>query len=409
MFEKEKKHEFKFLLDYDNDDILIPEINNQIIKKGIMTYLYQMGIDFNQNGRQALFDLEMKKLGIFYKGNDTKIDIFNFPKYSRPLDYDETYYFNDVIQCLVNVDPLKNLFLNRKELFTKKINNKKVTFLFYKLMQYMWHWEQIKKNDENDDNKDQNINFILEIISLSKINLSSNNIIIKIKSFIEAILLQIHYENQLVYENNILVYDINEMKDKFYEKNSFIKDIFFFELLTDLKCKCKKYYKSNNYMLCLNIDQFKDKHLSIDYVLKDSKMNFTCDICKKSNLTKFAFNICPEILIIFFENNNNNINFKIKYESQISIKDHGKKEVKYELISTILKKEKTNNQKKGLDQLKNNITVREVKSFIKSSIDKAWRRAGENIDIVKNDGLFKNLNNTEKNYIPILLIYQKIE
>ena len=107
-------------------------------------------------------------------------------------------------------------------------------------MQYMWYWEQIKKNDGNDDNEGQNLNFILEIITLSKINLSGNDMIIKIKSFIEAILLQIHYENQLVYENNNLVYDINEMKDKFYEKNSFIKDIFFFELLSDSKCTCKK-------------------------------------------------------------------------------------------------------------------------------------------------------------------------
>ena len=206
-----------------------------------------------------------------------------------------------------------------------------------------------------------------------------------------------------------MIYDIKEMKDKFYEKNSFIKDIFFFELLSDKTCKCKKYYKSNNYMLCLNIDQFKDKKLSIDYVLKESKMNFTCDICKQSNPTKFKFNKCPEILIFIFKSKNNNINFKFKYESQIRIKDHDKKEVKYELISTIGTKEETNNKNEGLDQSKNKNNAREVESFFKSSIDKEWRRAGETIYIINKDVIFNTLNDREKKLFPYLLIYQKIQ
>ena len=160
-------------------------------------------------------------------------------------------------------------------------------------------------------------------------------------------------------------------------------------------------------MLCLNIDQFKDKQLSI--VLKESKMNFTCDICKQSNPTKFKFNKCPEILIIIFESKNNNINFKFKYESQISIKDHDKKEVKYELISTIGRKEETNKKNKGLDQSKNKNNVREVESFIKSSIDKEWRRAGENIYIISKDVIFYTLNDKEKKLFPYLLIYQKMQ
>ena len=225
-------------------------------------------------------------------------------------------------------------------------------------------------------------------------------------------MLQIHYENQLVYDKNMLVYDINEMKDKFYEKTSFIKDIFFFELLSDTKCNCKKYYKSNNYMLCLNIEQFQNKKFSINNVLKESKMNFTCDICKTSNPAKYKFDKCPKILIIIFENNNNNnINFKFNYESQISIKDHGKKDVKYELISTIVRKEEMNIQKgkKELQQNNNNVRDREVHSFIKSSIDKIWRRVDEKAETIDNEPHFKNLNNTEKKYIPILIIYQKIE
>jgi hypothetical protein len=138
-------------------------------------------------------------------------------------------------------------------------------------------------------------------------------------------------------------------------------------------------------------------------------MNFTCDNCKQSNPTKFKFNKCPEILIIIFESKNTYINFKFKYESQISIKDHGKKEVKYELISTIGTKEESIIQKEGLDQPKNNNDVREVESFIKSSIDKEWRRAGKNIYIIRNDVIFNTLNDREKKIQPILLIYKKIE
>ena len=126
-----------------------------------------MGIDFSKKGKQDLIDIGMEQIGLFYKENEI-IDGIDYPKYSRPLDENETYYYNDVIQCLVNIDQLKNLFLNRKKLFNKNIvkENKKVTFSFYKLMQYMWYREQlIKENKENEDNadKDQSFTFILDM------------------------------------------------------------------------------------------------------------------------------------------------------------------------------------------------------------------------------------------------------
>ena len=75
--------------------------------------------------------------------------------------------------------------------------------------------------------------------------------------------------------------------------------------------------------------------------------------------------------------------------------------MKYELISTIVRKEETNNKQEKKEQPKNRNNVREVLSYIRSSIDKDWRRAGDTIYIINNDSLFDKLN---KKYIPILLI-----
>ena len=49
--------------------------------------------------------------------------------------------FYAVIQCLANIGFLKDIFLNREILFNKKIikGYKKITNLFYRIIQYMWY------------------------------------------------------------------------------------------------------------------------------------------------------------------------------------------------------------------------------------------------------------------------------
>ena len=197
LFTKEKNI-FKFLLKFDKDDIITSEINDKIIKIGIIGYLYKMGVDISRKGMQDLIDVNFETIGKFYKDNETIDNIIN-NKYSRHLEDNNVYYYNDIIQCLVNMAPFKNIFLNRKELVKTKIvqEYKKVTFIFYKLMQYMWYRE----------NEEENNAFIIVIQSLFnnnddiiKFNNDINEIIKSIKSFIESILLSMHYEYKLTYE-----------------------------------------------------------------------------------------------------------------------------------------------------------------------------------------------------------------
>ncbi len=63
-----------------------------------------------------------------------------------------------------------------------------------------------------------------------------------------------HYENKFEYKDDKEIYNISEMKTEFYKDDSFIKKNFFFELESESKCGCKKHYISNEYMLCLDIN-----------------------------------------------------------------------------------------------------------------------------------------------------------
>ena len=139
----------------------------------------------------------------------------------------------------------------------------------------------------------------------------------------------------------------------------------------------------------------------MEKILKELKINFKCDKCGKTNLSKFKFNSYPEILIIIFENSNN-INYKFKYESDIKIKD-SQIEVIYELIGIIVGNNNTLEKRETIKKDR----VRKVVSFFKSSIDKTWRKCSENKANIQKEALFKYLNENNNNYSPILLIFQK--
>ena len=137
----------------------------------------------------------------------------------------------------------------------------------------------------------------------------------------------------------------------------------------------------------------------MEKILKESKINFKCDNCLKTNLSEFKFNSCPEILIIIFENPNNII-YKFKYESDIKIKD-SQIEVIYELIGIIVGNNNTLEKREPINK------VRKAISFLKSSIDKTWRKCHNNNANIQKEALFKYLNENNNNYSPILLIFQK--
>ena len=385
----EDKLEFKFLLEYENESIIQSEIKTQIIKEGILVYLYKMGIDFSKKGRQNLIDINIKKIGEFINFNNS-IEKIDHVQYSRTLEKNEILIYNNIIQCLVNIGPFKDLFLNRNQLYKEKMiqENKKITNNFYKLMQYMWHWSY----KDNNKDEDQNLNFMIQINTLyndnNNNNIFNNNIVDDIKLLIEFILLSMHCESIL--DNNIN-YNIDELKKEFYNNGySFIKDIFFFELICDSKCQCKQYFNSTNYLLHLDIEP-NSKNLTIDNILKDSKTPLTCSICKSTFSSKIQFNSCPKILIIIIKQQIDNINFN--YQEDLIIKDKITGDSKYKLISII----------KNIEQ-KN-----EYETLCNISVDKNIWTQYIDTHYVKIEGNFFDKISEQKTNIPSLLIYQKIE
>ena len=337
LFEKQS-YSVDFIIYYNNLNILLDEIKNKIVLKGIEIYLSEMGIDLSKSKEfQELINLDLKPIGNFL---NIKLDIKNNIMHSKPLIIvDKSYYFNSVIQCLANINQLKILFLNRAKL-KKTIGKKhKMSMIFYKLMQYMWIFK------ENENNKEE-INSINSYILLPDISeLSQNENLFKdIKQLIEFILLSMHCEQSLnpndeeEDEQNIN-YEINNLKKLSTEiNNSFIKNLFFFELQIDDKC-CE-----NNYIIdCLlyysreEIEIIKDQKINIDTILT-LKTNYKCKICNKEKNSKFKFKSPPQILIIIFSKEID-YNFNFSYKDKMDLKKYSieKKSNNYELISLIIK------------------------------------------------------------------------
>ena len=371
---------FQFLLDFDNEDIMKSEFNN-IIKKGIIEYLYEIGID-SKNGKQFLINLEMECQGAFYIDNDIELN-YNYNEYPRHLEANDDINFDVVIQCLVNIGPLMDIFLNRNKLFEIGIKpQKRITFKFFKIMQYMWNIN-LDLGEEVPI-----INFMIELNELFQ----DTNITGSMELLIESILLSMYYEYDLNYieKNN---YNIKDMKESLsdYDHNSFIKDIFFFNLLSDSKCKCDKKISSTKVLISFSeskekIEALESKEKTMENLINEFKIDLFCNTCKETIQSKIQFESFPKILIIAVDKQKFNIKFK--YEEQITIKDINQKEGKYELISVI-----QNFLKEG------------IMSFLKSTKEKKWYHNKKE----KSETLTSNYLKNYVKDLPNLLIYQKID
>ena len=139
--------------------------------------------------------------------------------------------YNSVIKSLVNIGDLKEIFLNRTKLYNKRIiqKNINITYIFYKLIQFMWSESSNNLDDNNIEKNEESQNSILLIELKTKFeNISPLQ---NTKLLIESILLSIHYEQQKDnYNNSILNYDIFKLRENMHKINTFISDIFFFKL-----------------------------------------------------------------------------------------------------------------------------------------------------------------------------------
>ena len=339
LFETEK-YKIQFLIEFNNDDFLFNEINEKIIFKGIENYLFEMGININKKGKQNLINYDLEKVGIFLNLNDNR-------KYFKPTDHSKNLemiigsdIYNSVIKSLVNIRDLKEIFLNRTKLYNKKIiqKNEGVTYIFYKLIQFMWSESSNNLDDNNTEKNEESQNSILLIELKTKFeNISPLQ---NTKLLIESILLSIHYEQQKDnFNKNILNYDISKLRENMHKINTFISDIFFFKL----KLKCCKNRCSTNCMLFFDMDKeyklSKEHSVDIETILSQANIQLECDYCKNTVISQIKFITFPKILIIGFKPKSNN-NIIFEYTEQIDLKNK-KNNFKYEIISLIIKKNET--------------------------------------------------------------------
>ena len=86
-----------------------------------------MGINFSTKAIQPLINYKLGTFLIINKNINININKYENEIHSRSLINNEALLYNGLIQCLVNIGPLKDIFLNRINLYNKKINNEKKT------------------------------------------------------------------------------------------------------------------------------------------------------------------------------------------------------------------------------------------------------------------------------------------
>ena len=347
-FEKES-YNVEFIIHYDNVDFLFYEIKDHILLKGIEAYLYELGICYNQGERQYLYNYKLEKIGLIFFLNDDKK--YNYPLYHSNIleNIKDSHYYNGVIQCLANITQLKHIFLNRNKLIDQKIVNKKtvdkkiITYNFYKFIQYMWYNNTYNKNFD-DNNSNQAIIFLIEIQRVS----GDNKLLSNIKNLIGFLLLSMHCE-QKINENNDhkIKYSLKELEKTCYkDKNTFISDLFFFELE---KNKCCKNSCSTNYVLFYEIDDFLKKinngqAINIYTILNQTNMEIVCDNCKKECKSYIKFISFPKILFIILLSKKDK-DIKFYYNQKLDISKYASEKIKiansyYNLVGAIKKYEK---------------------------------------------------------------------
>ena len=304
-----EKYILKILIYYENEEIMNQEIEKNIIPYGIEEYLLETGIDFtNIDYIQKLYNIELKKIGKLYNKSNLDLDKIK-PQYTRNLESLQwSYYYNAVIQCLVNIGFLKDIFLNREKLVKNHIikDYKKITNIFYRIMQYMWYWKRIS------DEKVEYADLLIQIQSLS----GMNNIYDRLDLLIEFLLLAIHSEQNIDNKEENINYKLNNLQNEFNKKNnSFIKDLIFFELESSCD-KCNNKIKFNNYILYYNISELMTYNIIINNSgntesLLSLKQEIFCYKCENMIYSKKRFISFPKILNFFLKPSINSLFFHL--------------------------------------------------------------------------------------------------
>jgi len=389
---KNNKFEIEYIVNYYKEERMFKEIKDNIMTNGIEVYLNIMSNNHENNDieQKPLYDIDLNNIGFYINLNNKKINNIKIKEYSKSLEYiPNTYFFFGVIQCLVNIKHLREIFLNKQFLIDKKIiENSPITKKLYQIFQYKWYWTN---NCEVYDSL------------IYDINNEDSNIFNNCKLLIEFLLLHIHNEQRKEKKENFIKLDsliyngIDKMKKEFYKNNkTIIQKLFFFEtkhICYCGECECQDY---PNYRINCALEfplETNKKEIRINNLLDDLSQRHMCEICKQKTLQIITkLNTCPLFLIIVIKNNNNlKINFN--YTEKIELKNYVTKEnndsSEYDLISFIKNPPLEEEKKEGI-------------IYCKSPVNDEWYKyKGFKVEKTNISDIIKN----EKS-IPHLLIYK---
>ena len=75
-----------------------------------------MGNNYENNNIEpkTLYDIDLNNIGFYINVNNKEINNINIREYSKGHQYiPNTYFLLGIIQCLINIKPLKEIFLNK--------------------------------------------------------------------------------------------------------------------------------------------------------------------------------------------------------------------------------------------------------------------------------------------------------
>ena len=144
-----KEFEIEFIVNYYNEEMMLKEIKDNIMINGIEVYLNIMSSsnEINNIEKKTLYDIDLNKIGFYINLNKKEINNIKIKEYSKCLEFiPNTYFYFGIIQCLVNIKQLREIFLNKQFLIDKKIiENSSITKKYIKYFNINGIWQIIVK------------------------------------------------------------------------------------------------------------------------------------------------------------------------------------------------------------------------------------------------------------------------
>ena len=375
------------------------------------------------------------------KINDKILEVDPLKSYSKPTligldNIGSINFMNATLQCLSQTKGLTNYFLknsNENEIINNNIaiedyNNAQLSPNYLYIIKKLWEKDANFRSffPYNITNAIQNLNPIFEKFQPGDC-----------KDFIIFILEQLHKELKKPINNSNKVIQLDKYNkksafkyafNKFTKECSIISDIFFgFKETTNECINCKNYYNSKglNNPICYNYSTFNCLFFSLERIKKDKEKNnnlddnitledcflynqkseiFTgenkifCNMCKQLTdaLHTSKIFISPNILVLIFDRNKNNIfNIKVKFSETLDISNFVSKKVTPKIIYNLY------GIISYIKETDDNPYVHFV-AFCKSPIDKKW--------YLYDDSSVSNINNINDYIdfgIPYIEFYEK--